>query len=797
MTTTSLERYGHFSQDGREFVITTPELPRPWINYLTNGEYCALCSHVGGGFSFYLDHRFNGILKRGLHQSQEDLPGRFIYIKDEDSGEVWNANVHPLGKYDSFTARHGTGYTIIQSGYSGIHAEIRYFVPQGNNAEMWTITLRNTSRQTRRLSVYTLAEFSLGNVSLYEMDTNFHGLFYDVETSPGVMVARHKFWIPDYGWSENNQPWQHKVFLTTTQVPDRMTTDRIAFFGPLRSFTNPAGVEADYLPAGSPGGKQLVGACQWRINLKRGASWSVSQAIGVQPDQDTAAGRRAITALAQPATYETAWVRNQKWWDRLFAGVQVETPDPDINRMANVWNKLQLMINFYFGRGPSYFHKGQYPAMRDSCQDAFGVIPLDPTLALSNLRRIGSFFFSDGQAAGGCNRINLPEGPSVKVDLPLWFILAVADYLRETGNLEFLNESLPLLDGGTSTVYEKMVRGIERMIRVRGAHGLPLMGHGDWNDAANQVGSQGRGESVWLAQFLCYAVDEIAPFMRAQGDTRKLAGYQRRTAELRCIINEECWDGEWFVRAFRDDGRPLGVKGEKEGFIWINSQTWAVIGRIAEPYRLQRCMDAVEEHLGTPYGLTNLGPAYTSYDPSVGLISGFRAGWKENAAVFSHASAFNVVARALLGRGNDAVDLYRRILPASKDIDQYMVEPYIYSQFCAGPGAGEEMGQGAYHWLTGTAAWMFRSLTDYIIGVRPQLNGLLIDPAVDAGWQTFSLRRKFRGSTYHIRFSNPDGVESGVRRITLDGSEITGNLLPLPTRPTHRVEVLMGAASQL
>ncbi len=785
-------KYGEFSSDGREYIIMTPETPRPWVNYLTNGDYAALCSHVGGGFSFFKDHRYNGIMKRGLHQAHEDLPGRFIYLKDEDTGEIWNANVHPVGKWDKFEARHGAGYTAISAAYGKIESDIRFFVPPGIDAELWTLRLTNTGSKPRHLSVYSLAEFSLGNVSLYEMDTSFHGLFYDVSMDKQTILANHKFWYAEYGWSEESTIWPLRTFLTTTVKPDRMSSDRLAFFGPMRSYTNPAGIEGKFLPEGSKGGKPLAGACQWRITLKPGASWTVNQAVGVQENKSSAANSKTLADLQKPATYQKAWERTLAHWSKLFSAVAVETPDEDINRMMNTWNKYQLMINFYFGRGPSYYHKGQYPAMRDSCQDAFGVIPLEPSLALVNLRRIAGFFFSDGQASGGCNRLGLKEGPSVKVDLPLWFVLAVADYLRETGNLAFLDESFPLMDKGRSTVYEKMIAGLDRIMNNRGPHGLPLIGKGDWNDAANNLGSKGKGESVWLAQFLYYVIGEIEPFMKLKGDTAKLRRYRERAAEIKKIVNAKCWDGKWFVRAFRDDGRPLGVRGEKEGFIWINSQTWAVIAGISDQNRLNTCMDSVEKHMGTPYGLTNLAPAYTKPDPTVGLITGFRAGWKENAAVFSHASSFNVVARAILGRGRDAIDLYRRILPCVKDSDRYKIEPYIYAQFCAGPGAGEEIGEGAYHWLTGTAAWMFRAMTDYIIGVKPELNGLRIRPSVDPKWKKFSMKRVFRGATYQFSFENPKGVETGVKQIYLDGKPVEGTLLPLPTSKLHKVRVVMG-----
>lgn len=301
------------------------------------------------------------------------------------------------------------------------------------------------------------------------------------------------------------------------------------------------------------------------------------------------------------------------------------------------------------------------------------------------------------------------------------------------------------------------------------------------------IGDKGRGESVWLAQFLYFVIQDFMPVLAIRGERSRIARYSRRAKELRRQVNRHCWDGQWFVRAFRDDGRPVGVRGQKEGFIWINSQTWAVISGIADRARLNSCIDSVEKHLSTGFGLMNLAPAFTRPDNSIGLITRFRPGWKENAAVFSHASSFNIVARAMLGRGNDALDLYRRLLPALRDPDRYLVEPYVYAQFCASPAAGSDFGQGAYHWLSGTAAWMFRAMTDYILGVQPTFDGLRIAPAVDESWHKFSIHRNFRNATYDIAFENPDGVQTGVREILLDG-----NVLPLPTKKHHSVTVLMG-----
>lgn len=786
------DSYGRFSDDGSEFIITTPRTPRPWINYLTNGDYCALCSQVGGGFSFYRDHRVNAVLRRGMNQHLEDLPGRFIYVKDERTGDVWCPGAHPIADVDDFRACHGMGYTRIESVRRGVRAQLRFFVPPGIDAECWMLELANDGPEPLDLSVYSFADLALGNVSLEEQAVQFMCLFNETAMGEQEMIFHKRWWHSEYGWHEVEGAWPYRAFATTSVKPVAMLANRDEFFGAFRLADRPEAIERDDLPDAVNSGKDLAAVFQWRVTLEPGKAWHADVAIGVQPDEDTGEARARIRALQDHETYRRAWEDTLRHWRDLFDTVSVETPVDDVNRMGNWWNKWQLMVNFYFGRGPSYYHKGQYPAMRDSCQDAFGVIPLSPALARRNLVRIGGFFFADGRAGAGCNRIGVAEPPSIKVDLPLWYVLAVCDYLRETADDTILDESVALLDGGRSTVYEKMRTGIERMIDQRGPHGLPLIGKGDWNDAASNIGPGGKGESVWLAQFLYFVIHQIAPVMRRRGDTAALAAYERRAAEIRGIVNDVCWDGEWFVRAFRDDGRPVGVRGEKEGTIWINSQTWAVIAGISDRERLGACLDAVEAHMGTPYGLTNLAPAFTEVDETIGLITRFRAGWKENGAVFSHASAFNVVARAMLGRGREAVDLYRRILPCARDPRQYLMEPYAFSQFCAGPAAGPEFGRGAFHWLTGTAAWMFRALTDYIIGVRADWDGLLVAPAVDPSWTAFGLKRTFRGSVYHFEFANPDGVETGVREIILDGTPIAGNLVPAPTQPVHHVRVVMG-----
>jgi len=788
-----MNQYGHFSPDGKEYVITNPNTPRPWINYLTNGEYVALCSHRGGGFSCFLDHRFNNVLRRGQQVQLEDVPGRFFYVKDEETGEIWSLGGHPIsGKCDQFEARHGIGYTKISSAYRGIEGEQRYFVPRGHNCEIWTASLKNSSQKLRRLSIVSYAEMLLGNWFIDVSEPVFASLFNVIQQDGQTAVFQKQFWNTTAAYNEHNEHWPLHVFATSTNKPVVIGTNRDAFIGAFRTLKDPIGLTSELIPQVSGSGKDACLAQQWRVTLAPGETWSTDVIVGVQPTDSPSENAAEIAKLQRPETIAELWSATQAWWTEILGSFSIETPDADINLIVNIWNKLQVMVNFFFGRAPSYYHKMQYPSVRDQCQDTFGAILVSPELAREKILHIAKFFFSDGRAGAGCNRIGLPEAPSIKVDVPLWLALTVGDYIRETGDWTILDVSLPLLDGGASTIFEKMRQGMERIASDKGPHGLPLMGRGDWNDAADQIGAKGKGESVWLAQFLCFAVKESAFIFEHKGDKESLAKYLRIAEEQERIVREQCWDGEWFVRAFKDDGTPVGAKGAKEGFIWINSQTWAVMAEVGTEEQRQKSMDSVIQHLETDYGLMNLAPAYTKPDFSIGIITAFKPGFKENAAVFSHASAFNVCARAKLGRGKDALSLFRKLLPQTKSSDRYLLEPYAYAQFVAGPGAGEEMGRGAWHWLSGTAAWMIRGLSDYIFGIRAEMDGLSVNPAVDPAWKEFTFVRRFRGSTYTFYFHNPQGVEHGVAELLLDGNCIEGTRLPLPTAAAHRVDVTLG-----
>lgn len=448
-------------------------------------------------------------------------------------------------------------------------------------------------------------------------------------------------------------------------------------------------------------------------------------------------------------------------------------------------------MNFNFGRAPSYYHLEQSMGMRDSFQDAFGMIPLNSDWAREQILRVASFIFSDGSPCDVTSRIEYKANKGIKVDVPLWMALATCNYINETNDMGVLDEVIPYLDGGEGTLYEHILLGLKRIACDKGSHGLPLFGGGDWNDSLNRVGEKGIGESVWLAQFIYYCINEIKPLLILKNDEREVAELTKIAEDFKIAYEQVAWDEDWYIIGYNDLSEPVGTKKDRVGNTYLNTQTWAVISGIGTQERLEKAMDAVDEYLETPYGLSLVMPAYDMLDENIGVSSAFARGMKENGAVFSHATAFNLVAKAILGRGNDLYRVYKKVLPACKAQDIHMTEPYIYSQFSHGPNS-PEYGRGAYHWMTGTAAWMFRVVLDYMLGIQPKLDGIEVNPCINDEWEYYEVNRPFRNALYKFKVYNQNHKQTGVDYIIVDGLKIEGNYIEyLADNKEHTVEVYM------
>ncbi|MBR2884156.1 MAG: hypothetical protein IKB93_05120 [Clostridia bacterium] len=785
-----MNKYGHFSDDGKEFIVTRYDTPLPWSNYLSNGDYCAIVSSTGGGFSFYKSHHANMVLRREQRNLITDRPGRYVYIRDNDTNEIFTVNVLPVqNSFDKFEAVHGLGYTKVKSSSHNIDGEITYFVPHGVDAEIAAVTLKNTADKKRNLSVYFYEELQLGNFEFNEHERAIASMFQSVKIENGKICGTYSLWSTSREAGDNfgsDKVWPYKVTVAADVAPSSMETSQERFIGVHRDVHNPIALENGALSNTDNLGMPAIAAMKWDISLDFNEEFKVNICTAIN-EREKNTDLSFLTGEGVAALFD----KTVSFWDDFTGKILINTPDDELNRAFNYWNKYQVYMNFNFGRAPSYYHLEQGMGMRDSFQDAFGMIPLDPKAAREQILRVASFIFSDGSPCDVTSRIEYKANKGIKVDVPLWMALATCNYINETADYDILDVVIPYLDGGEGTLYQHILLGLKRIACEKGSHGLPLFGGGDWNDSLNRMGAKGIGESVWLAQFIYYCINEIKPILIHKKDEAELAEFTRIADEFKEAHEKYAWDGDWYIIGYNDLSEAVGTKNDTVGNTYLNTQTWAIISGIGEKERLEKAMDAVDKYLETPYGLSLVMPAYDGLDENIGVSSAFARGMKENGAVFSHATAFNLVAKAILGRGNDLYRVYKKVLPACKAQDIHMTEPYIYSQFSHGPNS-PQYGRGAYHWMTGTAAWMLRAVLDYMLGIKCKADELYIEPCVNSQWESYEVVRPFRENIYKIKVYNPNGKETGVDYIVVDGIRIDSNKVEYkPDGKEHIVEVYM------
>ncbi len=782
-----------FEAGGDEFVVRNPHTQRPWINYLTNGNYFALTSQTGGGFSFFLDPFHHAITRREQDLLLNDRPGRFVFVQDLEDGCYWNIGGNPsTTPLDDFKCRHGFGITGIESSCRAIGSKQEMLVLQDSDAEVWFLRLENKGNKSRKLRVFAYVEWLLGTAAVDPVARAFDSFFKHVRIEGGIIVGRKLKW--GLRGQRENRPWDYEAFVTATRPPDRIWLDRLEFIGPYRDISRPVAVED---PKREPKhhreiwGTDVTGTQEWHIELDTGeiVQWEVLVGLGLQ-------GKTVQSARLWSDSKKLEEQRKkvkELWYNRVHK-IGVETPDGEINRLTSSWTPYQIIVKSYLSSAPSYYHASDgSPGFRDAMQDAFGLCMLEPQRARELILRLVSFQYRDGCTSHRAPRVPLLPERTEKSDLPLWISLAMLQYVRETGDVSIIEEEVPFVDGPSAPMIEHIRAGLERSMGDIGPRGLPLMHYGDWNDALDGLGDKGRGESVFLGQFLAFALKNSASLAELIGE-RELSRYWLKKAEdLSKIINDHCWDGDRFVRAFHDDGTVIGCRENSEGSVYLTPQVWAVIAELAPRERQEICMNTVERELDTPYGIRCLAAPYSKYDPHVGLISCFPQGVKENGAIFSHAMAFCIVAELMLGRADMAWEILCKANPIkrARDYPDYSVEPYVYSQFVAGPETNLS-GQGFHHWLTSTCSWMQYAVVNWMLGVRAEIDGLTIDPCIPSHWKEFKVTRPFRGRTVDIMVANPIGVSSGIEEIRIDGKIYKGNRITSIEKESISVKVVLG-----
>lgn len=777
--------YGYFDVENKEYVITRPDTPVPWMNYLHNDEYCALNSNNAGGYSFHLSARDKRILRYRLNNVPVDRPGRYIYIRDERTKDYWSATWQPvlkdLDEYKTET-RVGFGYNRVRSQYKGVESDTLYVVPVDDNLELWHITLTNKSNAAKTLTLTSYAEFCLFG-ALNDM-SNFQYTYNIAKAFEKDGVIHHMtMW-------ENAK---YYTFFTASRKFSSFDCDRERFLGLYHSEANPVAVETGQCSDSTADGGNPVAATCMTITLKPGQSQSVTYMLGVASSQ--AAGRTTAAKYRKLGAVEKVMADLKARWEQKLGAMQVKTPDEDINLCLNQWNAYQVHTTFSMSRGPSIYEGGIGRGMgfRDSNQDVLGVMHSIPAKVKKLIMDLANNMFRDGTAYHQFFRLSGEGDGKGYSDDALWIILSTTAYIKETGDLKFLHQKVKWADGGMGTMYDHMKAAVFYTFKNTGTKGMPQMGFADWNDTIHINGPK-PGVSVWVAQFLVKCSRDLAELADVAGKKADAKKFRKVADVMAARVNAECWDGEWYTRAYDGWGGVLGSRKCADGKIFLNTQSWAVISGVADTERGHKSMDSVKKHLDSEHGIALLAPGYKHFDPRKGGISTFPPGLKENGGIFCHANTWPVIAEAMLGRADNAMKYYKQLTPTTKDRiqDIHKAEPYVYSQSVASK-EHRDFGLARNSWLSGTASWMYVSATQYLLGIRPTYKGLMVDPCIPSEWNGFEVDRWFRGTPYHIVISNPRHVSKGVRSLRVNGRPVAGNVIP-PSKgkKVQRVEVVLG-----
>ena len=796
-------QFGFFDDGRREYVITTPRTPLPWINYLGSEDFFALCSNTAGGYAFYRDARLRRLTRYRYNNCPLDSEGFHIYIKDGDS--IWNPGWQPVqAELDRYCCRHGLGYTVIEGMKGGVAVMQELLVPQGDNCLLMRITVRNDSGTEKALRLFPYLEFCLWDA----MDdaSNFQRNFSTGEVEICGSAIYHK--------TEYRERRDHYAVFWADRLPDGYDTSRDAFLGVYGSPARPAAVLGEGCTGSIAHGWQPIAAQQFDISLASGQSTAILFGLGyIENARDKkwaspgvinkAPAEAMIARYSSDGAFDAAQEALRAHWEALLSSYHVSSGEEKLDRMVNIWNQYQCMVTFNMSRSASYFESGMGRGMgfRDSCQDLLGFVHMIPERARERILDIAATQFPDGSAYHQYQPLtkkgNLAVGSGFNDD-PLWLIAGVDAYLRETGDWSILDEIVDF-DNDRSLaqpLLEHLRRSFNYTRTHLGPHGLPLIGRADWNDCLNlncfsehpgesfQITGPSEGpvaESVFIAgMFVKYGRAWTAICRHIGLEDEATTGDEAVSAVEKATLDAG-WDGAWFRRAFDAFGNVVGGKECEEGQIFIEPQGMCVMAGIGrESGEAARALESVKNLLDTKYGIVLLQPAYTRYRLELGEISSYPPGYKENAGIFCHNNPWIVCAEAELGHGNRAFEVYRRTAPAYiENISEvHRTEPYVYSQMIAGKDA-PSFGEGKNSWLTGTAAWTFVSISQAILGVQPTLDGLKIDPCVPSFLRHFTIRRRYRGSVYEITVENPEGAEKGVRSVMLDGNPVEGNVLPV------------------
>lgn len=795
-------RYGYFDNGNREYVIEKLDLPTSWTNYLGVKDLCAVVNHTAGGYMFYKTPEYHRITRFRANSIPMDRPGHYVYLRDDKTGDYFSISWQPVGKpltEASYTCRHGLSYTKYQCEYQGIKAEQKLFIPLEDNVEIWDVTIENTGKEEKDISVFSYLEFSYHHI---DMDNrNFQMSNYAAGSSYEDGIIEHDLFYEEYGYQ----------YFTSDFIPDGFDCLRDKFIGLYRTESNPLAVERGYCEGSFEKGGNHCGSLHKKLKLKPGEKTRIIFLLG---EGDREAGRAMRKKYSDTDTVDRAFKELAGYWEEKREKLQIKTPNEGMNTLINIWTLYQAEINVMFSRFASFIEVGGRTGLgyRDTAQDAMTVPHSNPEKCRQRLVELLRGLVSEGyglhlfqpewfdpdNSAKPFKSPTVIPAPNKKdmihgiedacSDDALWLVSSIVEFVKETGEYEFLNQEITYADGGSGSVYEHMKKILDFSHKQIGASGICKGLRADWNDCLNLGG----GESAMVSFLHYWALGNFLEAAAYLGNSEDIEKYTNMREQVKKACDEVLWDEEWYIRGITKNGRKIGTMADIEGKIHLESNAWAVLSGAAEEEKGRRAMDSIEKYLYTPYGIMLNGPSYTVPDEDIGFVTRVYPGLKENGAIFSHPNPWAWAAECKLGRGDRAMKFYDALSPYNQNdiIEIREAEPYSYCQFIVGRDH-TAFGRARHPFMTGTGGWAYFSVTRYMLGIRPDFESLTVDPCIPADWKEFQVQREWRGAVYHITVQNPEGVMKGVKEILLNGEKT--DKIPVQKRGSEaHVTVIMG-----
>lgn len=798
-------QYGHFDNEKREYVIDRVDLPVSWTNYLGVKDLCVVVNHTAGGYMFYQSPEYHRVTRFRGNAVPMDRPGHYVYLRDAKDGDYWSISWQPVGKplnQAKYTCRHGMSYTTYECDYKGIKASQTLMVPMDDAVELWDVRLKNTTDKERRLSVFSYCEFSFHHIMIDNQ--NFQMSLYCAGSSYDENIIEYDLFYEEFGYQ----------YFASNVTPDGFDCLRDSFLGAYRTEDNPIAVERGTCSGSHELGNNHCGSLQKDLVLAPGEEVRLIFMLG---EGSREAGKKIREKYSDMANVDAAYAQLKDYWENKFAQLQIKTPNEGMNTLINTWNLYQAEVNIMFSRFASFIEVGGRTGLgyRDTAQDAMTIPHSNPEKCRQRIVELlrglttkgyGLHLFSPESFDPDAKKEKKKPFKSPTViptvnakdivhgledacsDDALWLVPSIIEYIKETGETEFADETVTYADGGEGTVYEHMKRILDFSAEQVGATGICKGLRADWNDCLNLGG----GESAMVSFLHYWAISHFLQLAEYLGRTEDVEKYQAMRERVGNVCNRELWDKEWFIRGITKNGKKIGTSEDAEGKVHLESNAWAVLSGAADVEKGKRAMDSVDKYLFTPYGILLNAPSYTVPDDDIGFVTRVYPGLKENGSIFSHPNPWAWAAECVLGRGDRAMKFYNALCPYYQNnmIEIRQSEPYSYCQFVVGRDH-TAFGRARHPFMTGSGGWAYFSATRYMLGIRPDFEHLTIDPCIPADWKEFSAVRRWRGAEYDIHVENPDGVMKGVQELYLDGEKV--ERIPVMAQGSrHDVRVVMG-----